>query len=197
MNEFLKKVYLLPSSIFNFVLMKFYDVKLGSGVVINGRIRLYGKGHIELGDRVKINSTYRMNPIGGNLFTSIYIKDGASVEIGRDSGISNVSLYASERIHIGERVKIGGSVKIYDTDFHSIDYKDRQERNDPGIKSCAVFIGDDCFIGAHSIILKGVKIGDRSVIGAGSVVTSSIPADEIWGGAPARLIRKLEDDNIC
>lgn len=46
------------------------------------------------------------------------------------------------------------------------------------------------FIGAHSIILKGVTIGECAIIGAGSVVTKDVGDDEIWGGNPAKCIRK-------
>ena len=57
-----------------------------------------------------------------------------------------------------------------------------------------VRIGEDVFIGAHSIILKGVTIGDRSIVGAGSVVTKAIPADEVWAGNPARCIRRISEN---
>lgn len=52
-----------------------------------------------------------------------------------------------------------------------------------------IVIEDDVFIGAHSIILKGVNIGQGAIIAAGSVVTKSIPAYETWGGNPAKKIR--------
>jgi acetyltransferase-like isoleucine patch superfamily enzyme len=55
-----------------------------------------------------------------------------------------------------------------------------------------VVIRDGAFIGAHTIVLKGVTIGERSVVGAGSVVTKDIPDGEIWAGNPARFIRKLD-----
>ena len=54
-------------------------------------------------------------------------------------------------------------------------------------------IKDHAFIGAHSLILKGVTIGKYSVVGAGSVVTKSIPDGEIWAGNPAHFIRKLSE----
>lgn len=57
--------------------------------------------------------------------------------------------------------------------------------------SAPVIIEDNAFIGARSIILKGVTIGANSIIGAGSVVTKSIPANEIWAGNPAKFIRKI------
>ena len=52
-------------------------------------------------------------------------------------------------------------------------------------------IKDNAFIGAHSIILKGVTIGENSIIGAGSVVTKSVPDNQIWAGNPARFIRNI------
>ncbi|WP_407947752.1 acyltransferase [Pontiella desulfatans] len=60
-----------------------------------------------------------------------------------------------------------------------------------GTKSSPIKIGNDVFVGTNSIILKGATIGDRSIIAAGSIVSGSIPPDEIWGGNPARLIRKI------
>ena len=59
------------------------------------------------------------------------------------------------------------------------------------LRKHGAWIGEDVFIGAHSIILKGVTIGARSIVGAGSVVTKDIPADEVWAGNPAKCIRKL------
>lgn len=191
---FLKKLYFLPSGISNWFCFLFHKNQKGKKICINGRLRLYGKGCLVLGDNVRINSDYRMNPIGGNTFTSFYIKDKAVLSIGDNTGMSNAAVYASQKIEIGKNVKIGGSVKIYDTDFHSINYQERAMKKDPGIKSLPVCIGNDVFIGAHSIILKGVSIGDRSVVGAGSVVTKNIPPDELWAGVPARFIKKLGDN---
>lgn len=51
--------------------------------------------------------------------------------------------------------------------------------------------GDEVFIGADVIILKGVSIGERSIIGAGSVVTKDVPPDKIWAGPPAKFVRKI------
>jgi acetyltransferase-like isoleucine patch superfamily enzyme len=54
-------------------------------------------------------------------------------------------------------------------------------------------ICDNVFIGAHSIVLKGVTIGENSIIGSGSVVTKSIPANQIWAGNPAKIIRNISE----
>ena len=53
-----------------------------------------------------------------------------------------------------------------------------------------VRIGHACFIGANAVICNSVTIGDNSIVGAGSIVTKDIPANEIWGGNPAKFIRK-------
>ena len=59
-------------------------------------------------------------------------------------------------------------------------------------RKCApVVIENNVFIGAHCIILKGVSIGENSIIGAGSVVTKNVPANQIWAGNPAKFIRKI------
>lgn len=89
---------------------------------------------------------------------------------------------------------LGGGVKIYSSDFHSMNYMERRDYIEADIENrhCApVTIGDDCFIGAGTIILKGVTIGDRVIIGAGSIVTRSIPADCVASGVPCKIIRNL------
>ena len=87
---------------------------------------------------------------------------------------------------------------IMDTDVHEIDYLARRgenvlNQNSPQatVQSVPVTIEDDVWIGANCQILKGVTIGARSVIGAGSVVTKSIPADCIAAGNPCRVVREL------
>ena len=122
----------------------------------------------------------------------VSLSQGAKIIIGDDSGISNCAIFATEGVTIGKQVMIGAGVKIYDTDFHPVEFKERME-NKPARKA-AVTIADGAFIGAHSIILKGATIGKKSVIGAGSVVTGCVPDDEIWAGNPAKFIRKIEGE---
>lgn len=187
----LKKIVMLPAILCNIFALKLHHAEVGKNVVINGRLRLNGKGDLVVGDDVRINSCRRFNPIGGNTFTSLYIKQGACVILKDHAGLSNVAIYSNEKVEIGRYVKIGGNVSIYDTDFHSVNWENRRLYPDPDVQTEEVVIGDDVFVGAHSIILKGVKIGKRSVVAAGSVVTKSIPQDELWGGVPARFIKKL------
>ena len=143
-----------------------------------------------MGEDVCINSGWVYNPIGGQERTVLMTVAEGEMIIGNKVGISNSTLIAREYVEIQDNVKIGGSCKIYDNDFHSLDYSNRQKKIDINIKSAPVVIKKGAFIGAHSIILKGVTIGEQSIIGAGSVVTKSVPAGEVWGGNPARYIRK-------
>lgn len=81
-------------------------------------------------------------------------------------------------------------MRIYDTDFNPL-YPEQGIGTSNHGKTQPVLLKENVFIGAHTIILKGVTVGRNSVVGAGSVVTKSIPDNEIWGGAPARYIKKL------
>lgn len=123
----------------------------------------------------------------------ILVKKNATLGIGSNSGMNGAMIYCSMKIVIGSNVKIGGGTRIFDTDFHSLEYLSRRSAITDGLsaKQSPVIIGDDVFIGANCIIGKGVKIGDRSIIAAGSVVTKSIPPDEIWGGNPAKFLKKI------
>jgi acetyltransferase-like isoleucine patch superfamily enzyme len=91
---------------------------------------------------------------------------------------------------IGSNILIGSGCVISDSDSHPVLPSERNDHTKT--KTKPVVIEDDVFIGARSIILKGVTIGKGSVIGAGSVVTKSIPEYTIAGGNPAKIIK----DNI-
>lgn len=130
-----------------------------------------------------------MNPIGSNLQGAIYVESGASLTIGNNVGMSSTRMWINDSIKIGDKVKIGGCVLMTDTDAHPMDFMVRRSSNN-GTKSAPIVIEDDVWIGAHCVILKGVTIGARSIIGAGSVVTKSIPADCVAAGNPCKVIKK-------
>ena len=158
--------------------------------VLRGKIIVYNDGRCLIGDNVIFNSSITSNLVGLNKPCTIAVKKGAQLIIGNHTGFSGVSIFCSCSIHIGNYVNVGGNVSIWDTDFHPLDYYERRIHKLDKINVAAIHISDDVFIGANSIILKGVIIGSRSIVGAGSVVTKSIPANEIWAGNPAKFIRK-------
>ena len=118
------------------------------------------------------------------------VAKNAILHIGNNCGFSGISLFCSKNIIIGNNVLCGGNVSIWDTDFHQLNSIDRQN-NSGTIFSKKIVIGDDVFIGSNSIILKGSSIGNRSVLGAGSVLRGKVGEDELWLGNPATFIIKL------
>ncbi len=146
---------------------------------------------ISIGRNFKINSSFKSNNIGMLSRSRITTNDkGAEIIIGRNVGVSAVTISAYKRIVLGDNTMIGGNVLITDSDWHQINPADRL--NDTGKPMCAdVVIGKNVFIGTRSIILKGVEIGDNAVIGAGSVVAKSIPPNVIAAGNPCVVIKEL------
>ena len=181
---------------YNWRLLKSQKVNHGERLFIGGPIFLENRGGtITIGSDVHINSATIQDPIGGQNQTIIVCDPTGEILIGNNVGISNAAFFSQRKIVIEDNVMIGGGVKIYDTDFHSVEYTHRMEDYDPDIKKAPVVIREGAFIGGHSIILKGVTVGRHSVIGAGSVVTKDVPDNQVWAGNPAKKIKNIYDKN--
>lgn len=178
-------------------LIKFYlcGVSMGKGCKLYNKIYLYiARGGIAvIGDEFHFTSGDCLNPLCRNLEGVITINQNASLRIGNNVGISSGCIWAHQSIVIGNNVNIGGDCILMDSDAHSLNFLYRRDgQKDQKFKiNKGIVIDDDVLVGARSIILKGVHIGARSIIGAGSVVTNDIPADCIAGGNPCRLIRNI------
>lgn len=118
---------------------------------------------------------------------STYAK-GAKLTIGDRCSFSGVSIWCHESITIGNDVRVGANCTIMDSDQHSDD--PRSGKNQP------VVIEDNVWLGGSVIVLKGVTIGKNTLIGAGSVVTKSIPSNVIAAGNPCKVIRELDAETI-
>ena len=139
-----------------------------------------------------MNNGIKGNPMGCYQKCTFFVDRNAELIIGNNVGISQAALICHKYISIGDDVKIGGGVCIYDTDFHSLNPEIRKSSDDLKMRiEKPVIIENSVFIGAQSIILKGVTIGKNSIIGAGSVVTKNVPANQIWAGNPARFIKNI------
>jgi acetyltransferase-like isoleucine patch superfamily enzyme len=106
----------------------------------------------------------------------------ATVRIGDGTYLNrNTEIVAAQSVTIGRDCKIGRDVIIMDTDQHAL----------PGgsLETSPVVIGDRVWIGARAIVLKGVTIGHDTVVGAGAIVTRSLPPRTVAVGQPARVIR--------
>lgn len=181
------------SMYYNLSRLKLYGVSYGKNCIIHGKlhIKLFPTAKCSIGDNLYFSSGWNINALCANKQGSIYATDNAEIVIGNNVGMSSTILWAHQKIEIKDNVKIGGNCIIIDTDSHSLDYEKRRDcHNDWGV-AAPVTIEDDVLIGMNTIILKGVTIGARSIIGAGSVVTKSIPSDCIAGGNPAKVIRYI------
>lgn len=125
------------------------------------------------------------------------------VRVGDFTLLNGALLMAEERIEIGSHCLLSWSVGIADSDFHPIDpvrrkidaealapfFEGRPPR--PEIETKPVIIADNVWIGMNATVLKGVKIGENSIVAAGSVVTKSVPPNVVVAGNPATVIKHL------
>lgn len=172
-------------------------IDYGTHLVVHGPLRVsLGKSAVvTIGDNFCFLSGRSLNPLSRNLQGSICVNDNAILNIGHHVNVSSVVLWSHRSITIGNYVDIGANTIIMDSNAHSLDYLDRRNPDTDmrGKKDDPIIIGNDVLIGTNCIILKGVTIGDRAVIGAGSVVTKNIPADAIAAGNPAQVIKYISN----
>lgn len=165
---------------------------------------LYLKIHVgalvQIGNNCTIMSGAGLNPLSRNIKTCIYVGKKATLKLGNDVGISSSTLWVKESVSIGNSVAIGADCIIMDTDAHNLDWKIRcsEETNEYGesvdmvtAASAPIVIEDNVLVGARCIILKGVTIGARSIIGSGSIVTKDIPSDCIAARNPCKVIKSI------
>jgi acetyltransferase-like isoleucine patch superfamily enzyme len=176
--------------------LKLYGVKMGANCKIKGKpvISRHKNSQITLGNRSVLVSKISQTALGVSRPVILRtMTENASILIGEDTGLSGTTICSAISVEIGARCLIGADVLIADTDFHQVDVLTRRYLPLPAPKpEHRIVIGDDVFIGARSIILKGVSIGNGSVIGAGSVVTKNLPANVIVAGNPATILRQLD-----
>lgn len=174
-------------------ILRIFECSYGSNLRVCGKVyfRLSNKAAIQLGDNVTLTARFLTNSVGITNPVMIECIGNGRIIIGDNSGLTSAVLSSRSLIKIGENVKIGGNVRIFDHDFHSLNYLNRRsgKKDFVSVKTSEIIIEDDVFIGTNAIILKGVHIGARSIIAAGSVVTiKSIPVDSIIAGNPAEII---------
>lgn len=189
--SFLSALRIKFSPMLNRVFFRVRGIKFGRNLTVMGSLKVVNKGHISIGDNFMFVSGESISPISSNLQGSIYVEEGGEVSIGNNVGMTSTRMWIAKGLKIGDNVKVGANVLLMDTDTHQVDYLQRREGHGP-IASAPITIEDDVWIGAQCIILKGVTIGARSIIGAGSVVTKDIPSDCIAAGNPCRVIRSLK-----
>ena len=180
---------------FNRFKLRLLGVKLGRNSLIFNKIyyEVYGTTKVIIGDRFICRSGDNFNPLCSNRRASFYLTNGAKLIIKDGVGMSSPTIWCAKGITIGRNAHIGANCIIIDTDVHSFNYLHRNfiDEITSDVIPQEIVIGDDVWIGTNCIILKGVTIGARSIIGAGSIVTKDIPADCVAAGNPCKFIKRI------
>jgi len=174
--------------------LKLIGVSWASAPILFGRpfVGRFEGSIIEFGQSVCLDSSRRNNPLGGDKPCILRtLTPQARISLADHVGLSSGTLVAACSIEIGESTILGAGCLVIDNDFHSpgpgFTWLSEYRHSAKPVK-----IGRGCFLGARSIVLKGVTLGDRAVVGAGSVVTRDIPANSIAAGNPARILRTVD-----
>jgi acetyltransferase-like isoleucine patch superfamily enzyme len=175
------------------LLFAFYRVPWGKGWCFHGIpiIQKHRESIMVFGPNMQLRSRVRSNPLGANHPVILCTwEEGARLQIGSHFCMTGGAICAAEKIIVGDYVTIGANCTVIDTDFHPLNPERRIIEPHNG-KSAPIIINDHVFIGMNCLILKGIEIGQGSVVGAGSVVSKNIPKQVIAAGNPALKIKDL------
>jgi acetyltransferase-like isoleucine patch superfamily enzyme len=168
------------------------------------RCRIHPGGRIEPSNR-RIRESIVVGDhthIWGHLVT---FGHGGRITMGSYCYVGEYSkVWSAVEVAIGDRVLIAHNVSIFDSNTHPMNAAERHRQfvhiitkghpTELNLREVPVIIEDDVWIGCNSVILKGVRIGRGAVVGAGSVVTRSVPPFVVVAGNPARIVRELTPD---
>jgi len=192
------EILFFPSVVMGRLYCRLKGVRFGANLRTFGMplIHRHRSAEIVLGNDVVLTSSSRVNLTGVRGQVILAAPNPSSrITIGNNSGLSGAVIYAASSVTIGDHVNIGVNVRIYDSDVHPIDYNDRRAGAKDRVASQPVILEDDVWIGADAIILKGVRIGQAAIVGAGSVVAQDIPPFTVWAGNPARHIKDITHED--
>jgi acetyltransferase-like isoleucine patch superfamily enzyme len=186
--EFQRLAMLLYSSFMRFN-CSVKGVELGKRCDFYGYAKMLRKPgtQIKIGNNCRFRSKTTSNLIGINHRCIIAThRAGAKIEIGDGCGFSGTVIGAFSEIRLGRNVRCGANTLITDSDWHNDDPRAGKPR--------PVCIHDNVWLGYGVIVMKGVTIGENSVIGAGSIVTKDIPSNVIAAGNPCRVIKEINNN---
>jgi acetyltransferase-like isoleucine patch superfamily enzyme len=191
----------------------------GQGLRLHKRLRISGRGTVVLGRDLEVRTGSRLLPAhpdarievgSGMRFRNVTITGPGTVRMGDGVRMSQPKISTQNTdavVTIGERTLVGRSVMdcslsitigrmgliaggILDADYHHTSKRRRRGERPP---PRPVRIGDNVWVAPESVILKGVTVGDNSVIGLGAIVSRDVPADRIWAGNPAKDVGPVPD----
>jgi len=156
--------------------LRYRRLTIGRDVRFVGRLRLRQGTELVLGDRTRIRGR-------------VVVNGGGRVEVGADTLLNGCWIVAGEFVEVGDRCLVS-DCGITDSDFHNAD---PELRHLPALPSTrrAVHVGTNVWLGAHALVLKGVRIGDDCLVGAGAVVRHDLPEGVVATGNPAVVTGKF------
>ncbi|RKN40263.1 acyltransferase [Micromonospora endolithica] len=158
--------------------LRYPGLTLGDGVEIRGRIRLRRGVRVTIGDRTRINKLVRFAGPG-------------EVRVGADCLLNATWVGTWTSVTIGDRCLLS-DCELVDNDFHNLPPEQRHEPPVPATRA-PIVIEDNVWIGAHALVLKGVRIGRDSVVGAATVVRTDVPPRVVVVGNPQQTVKKFHD----
>ena len=189
---FYEKLLYIIGSIFIRLNLLIYGskLKIGKNFSVWGRIRFLidGKGMIEIGDRFHSVSSRNRSYI--TIFSPCHLTSihGGIIKIGNHVGLNGNTIVSRKSIKIGDDTMIGPNTMILDSDGHNVAPNKRWGNSSDAEE---IIIENNCWIGMNCIIMKGVKIGKNTVIGAGSIVVKDCEPNSVYAGNPAIKIKNI------
>ncbi len=154
--------------------LRYPNLVMGKDVLFIGRLRLKAKTQLILGDRVRIRQ-------------NVIINGGGRVTVGHDTLLNGCWIGSQRSVSVGSWCLIS-DCSVVDTDYHNLLPRDRHSPLSERAVS-PVIIGDNVWIGAQAIVLKGSRLGSDSVVGSGAVVRGEVTEGVVVVGNPATVVR--------
>ena len=170
-------------------LFRYRCARVGRGLILEGDVpQFIGNGRIVVGDDVRVGTR-------NTWVVGFKVSEGAELVIGNRVSVNyQTSISVATRVEIGDDTMIAGNVQIYDNISHPLSPSRRLKHESFTLDEAApISIGKNVWIGNAAIIMRGVSVGDNSVVAAGSIVTKDVPADTLVAGSPARVIKSIAE----
>lgn len=158
--------------------------ELGKGLRAERLPYMRGKGRLVIGEYVNLSGRSCFYFMGG-------MPEVPEIRVGSHTFIGNgCTLSAARSIVVGDHCLLSAGVRVHDNDGHPLD-PDRRRAGEPIAfgETAPVVIEDNVWIGACATVLKGITIGENSVVGTGTVVTKHVPPNSIVAGNPGQVVR--------
>lgn len=178
-----KSLSLLVQNLLSFVLSWYYRQRYRQNLTIEPKVQIAGKLKLSGSVKVTIKSGTRIRK------RNHFFGEG-NITIGSDCLLNGCSIGCYQQVDIGDFCLISDCY-ILDTDYHNVDPDARHEPLFPsGVRP--VSIGKNVWVGAGARVLKGVTIGENSVVGLGCIVRRNVPANVVVIGNPERIVKHLQ-----